>query len=153
MGVRFDLGPFKEPSTRLGRKFMKLRDHEEVVSVETLDPSAATPILAVASQRGRVLLCNAEEVGVLSGPGRGVTVIKLDPTDRVLAVRILSRKQDQLIVLKQEGSTFTISTRKYQPVTRGGKGHVLFKRGTLKGAEALPVELPVLDPENHKNGN
>ena len=153
MGVRFDLAPFKEPSTRLGRKFMKLRTHEEVVSVETLDSSAATPILAVASQRGRVLLCNAEEVGVLSGPGRGVTVIKLDPTDRVLAVRILSRKQDQLIVLKQEGSTFTISTRKYQPVTRGGKGHVLFKRGTLKGAEALPVELPVLDSENHKNGN
>ena len=153
MGVRFDLAPFKEPSTRLGRKFMKLREQEEVVSVETLDPSAATPILAVASQRGRVLLCNAEEVGVLSGPGRGVTVIKLDPTDRVLAVRILSRKQDQLIVLKQEGSTFTISTRKYQPVTRGGKGHVLFKRGTLKGAEALPVELPVLETENHKNGN
>ena len=153
MGVRFDLGPFKEPSTRLGRKFMKLRTHEEVVSVETLDPSATTPILAVASQRGRVLLCNAGEVGILSGPGRGVTVIKLDPTDRVLAVRILSRKQDQLIVLKQEGSTFTISTRKYQPVTRGGKGHVLFKRGTLKGAEALPVELPVLDSENHKNGN
>ena len=153
MGVRFDLGPFKEPSTRLGRKFMKLRDHEEVVSVETPDPSAATPILAVASQRGRVLLCKAEEVGVLSGPGRGVTVIKLDSTDRVQAVRILSRKQDQLIVLKQDGGTFTISTRKYQPVTRGGKGHVLFKRGTLKGAEALPVELPVLDSENHKNGN
>lgn len=149
MGVRFDLAPFKEPSTRLGRKFMKLREQEEVVSVETLDPSAATPILAVASQRGRVLLCNAEEVGLLSGPGRGVTVIKLDSTDRVLAVRILSRKQDQLIVLKQEGSTFTISTRKYQPVTRGGKGHVLFKRGTLKGAQAIPVELPVIETENH----
>ncbi len=153
MGVRFDLVPFKEPSTRLGRKFMKLRNQEEVVSVETLDPSAAMAILAVASQRGRVLLCNAGEVGVLSGPGRGVTVIKLDPTDRVLAMRVLSRKQDQLIVLKQEGSTFTISTRKYQPVTRGGKGHALFKRGTLKGAEALPVELPVLETENHKNGN
>ena len=86
---------------------------------------------------------------MLSGPGRGVTVIKLDPTDRVLAMRVLSRKQDQLIVLKQEGSTFTISTRKYQPVTRGGKGHVLFKRGTLKGAQAIPVELPVIETENH----
>ena len=152
MGVRFDLAPYKEPSTRTGRKFMKLRDQEEVVSVETLDPSAATPILAVASQRGRVLLCKAGEVGVLSGPGRGVTVIKLDPTDRVMAVRILSRKQDQLVVLKQDGGPLTITTRKYQPVTRGGKGHALFKRGTLKGAQALPVELPVLDSENHKNG-
>ena len=153
MGVRFDLGPFKEPSTRLGRKFMKLRDQEEVVGVETLDPSAATPILAVASQRGRVLLCNADEVGVLSGPGRGVTVIKLDPADRVLAVRLLSRKQDQLVVLKQEGGPITVTTRKYQPVSRGGKGHVLFKRGTLKGAETLPIELPVIESDNHKNGN
>ncbi len=152
MGVRFDLGPFKEPSTRLGRKFMKLRDQEEVVSVETLDPSAAMPIVAVASQRGRVLLCHTGEVGVLSGPGRGVTVIKLDPTDRVVAMRLLSRKQDQLVVLKQEGGTFAISTRKYQPAGRGGKGHTLFKRGTLKGAEALPVELPVLETENYKNG-
>ena len=153
MGVRFDLGPFKEPSTRLGRKFMKLREQEEVVGIETLDPAAAPPVLAVASQRGRVLLCNAGEVGVLSGPGRGVTVIKLDSTDRVLAVRVLSRKQDQLVVLKQEGSPITITTRKYQPVSRGGKGHALFKRGTLKGAEPLPVELPVLDSENDKNGN
>lgn len=153
MGVRFDLDAFKEPSTRLGRKFMKLRDQEEVVSVETLDPSAAMAVLAVASQRGRVLLCHAGEVGVLSGPGRGVTVIKLDPADRVIAMRLLSRKQDQLVVLKQDGGPFTITTRKYQPVSRGGKGHALFKRGTLKGAEALPVELPVLDSENHKNGN
>ena len=153
MGVRFDLGPFKEPSTRLGRKFMKLREQEEVVSVETLAPSAATPVLAVASQRGRVLLCNAGEVGVLSGPGRGVTVIKLDPTDRVVAMRLLSRKQDQLVVLKQDGGPIPITMRKYQPVTRGGKGHALFKRGTLKGAEALPVELPVIEPENHKNGH
>ena len=152
MGVRFDLDPFKEPSTRLGRKFMKLRDQEEVVSVETLDPAAATPILAVASQRGRVLLCNAGEVGVLSGPGRGVTVIKLDSTDRVLAMRLLFRKQDQLVVLKQDGGPITITTRKHQPVSRGGKGHALFKRGTLKGAEPLPVELPVLETENHKNG-
>ncbi len=149
MGVRFDLAPFKEPSTRLGRKFMKLRNHEEVVSIEALDLSAATPTLAVASQQGRVLLCKAEEVSVLSGPGRGVTIIKLDGTDKVLAARLLFRRQDQLVVLKQEGGKFPVSTRKYQPVSRGGKGHVLFKRGSLKGAEALPVELPVLDSDNH----
>ena len=57
------------------------------------------------------------------------------------------------MVLKQDGGPLTITARKYQPVSRGGKGHALFKRGTLKGAESLPVELPVLDTENHKNGN
>ena len=152
MGVRFDLAPFKEPSTRLGRKFMKLRDGEEVVGVESLKPASKAPILAVASQRGRVLLCNAEEIGVLSGPGRGVTVIKLDSTDRLLAARLLYQKDDQLVLLKQEGSKLPVSIRKYQPVTRGGKGHALFKRGSLKGAESPPVELPALDSENSKNG-
>ena len=153
MGIRFDLAPFKDPSTRLGRKFMKLREGEEVVGLHALRFSSRAPILAVASQRGRVLLCPVEDVGLLSGPGRGVTVMKLDATDRLLTARVLYHKDDRLVVLKQEGGTFPISIRKYQPVRRGGKGHPLFKRGTLKGAEPLPVELPMLDAENPKNGD
>ena len=153
MGVRFDLVSFKEPSTRLGRKFMKVRDGEEVVTIEALSLSSKTAILAVVSQRGRVLLCKAEEVGVLSGPGRGVTVIKLDSADRLLAARLLYQKDDQLVALKQEGSKLPITIRKYQPVGRGGKGHAMFKRGSLKGVLIPPVELPVLDLENSKNGN
>jgi len=153
MGVRFDLAPFKEPSTRLGRKFMKVRNGEEVVSVEALSATSRTPILAVVSQKGRILLCKAEEVGVLSGPGRGVTVLKLDSADRVLAARLLYEKDDQLVAIKQEGAKLPISIRKYQPVSRGGKGHALFKRGSLKGIQTPPVELPVLDSENGKNSN
>jgi DNA gyrase subunit A len=153
MGVRFDLVSFKEPSTRLGRKFMKVREGEEVVTIEALSLSSKTPILAVVSQRGRVLLCKAEEVGVLSGPGRGVTVIKLDSADRLLATRLLYQKDDQLVALKQEGSKLPITLRRYQPVGRGGKGHTMFKRGSLKGVLTPPVELPILDSENSKNGN
>ncbi len=151
MGVRFELAHFKEPSTRLGRKFMKVREGEEVVTIEALRLASTRPILAVVSQGGRVLLCHAEEVGILSGPGRGVTILKLDSTDRLLAARLLYQKDDQLVVLKQEGSTLPITMRKYQPVSRGGKGHALFKRGSLKGVVTPPVELPVLDSENSKN--
>ena len=148
MGVRFDLGPFKEPSTRLGRKFMKVRDSEDVISVEVLSDKVKHPVLAVASQRGRVLLCKAEEIGVLSGPGRGVTVIKVDSADRLLAARLLYQKDDQLVVLKQEGSKLPISIRKYQPVSRGGKGHALFKRGLLNGVEPPEVMLPVFPTDS-----
>ena len=153
MGVRFDLASFKEPSTRLGRKFMKVREGEEVVTIEALSRTSKAPILAVVSQKGRVLLCKAEEVGVLSGPGRGVIVMKLDPADRLLAARLLYQKDDQLVALKQEGAKLPITIRKYQLVGRGGKGHALFKRGSLKGVQTPPVELPVLDHENGKNGN
>lgn len=153
MGVRFDLAPFKEPSTRLGRKFMKVRDGEEVVNVEAISLVSKTPIIGVVSRKGRVLLCKAEEVRLLSGPGRGVTVIKLDSSDHLLASRLLYQKDDQLVALKQEGAKLSISIRKYQPVGRGGKGHTLFKRGNLKSVEAPPVELPALDSENGKNSN
>ena len=153
MGVRFDLAPYKEPSTRLGRKFMKLREGEEVVTIEPLSLTSKTPVLAVASQNGRVLLCKAEEVGVLSGPGRGVIVMKLDSGDRLIASRLLYQKDDQLIAIKQEGAKLPISISKYQPVSRGGKGHALFKRGSLKGVQTSPVELPVLETENGKTGN
>ncbi len=154
MGVRVDVAPFQEPSTRLGRKFMKLRDGEEVVNLEVLrHTSQRTSVLAVVSQQARMLLCKTGDVSVLSGAGRGITIIKLEGTDRVMAARLLYTRDDQLVVLKQAGGTLPISLRKYQPVGRGGKGHPLLKRGTLKEALALPVELPILQEENHKNGN
>ena len=151
MGVRMDIAPFREPSTRLGRKFMKLRGHEEVVSLEA--PYAAhAPVLAVVSRQARVLLCKTGDVSVLSRAGRGITIIKLEGTDRVLAARLLYTREDQLVVLKQTGGTLPISLKKYQPVGRGGKGHVLLKRGTLKEALAPPVELPVIREEPSKQG-
>jgi len=154
MGIRADLTPFQAPSTRQGRKFMKLRDHEEVVSLEVLCPASnrsvmAPPVLAVVSHQARVLLCHAGDVSVLSSAGRGITIIKLEKTDRVLAARLLYTRDDQLIVLKQAGGTIPISLRKYQPVGRGGKGHVLLKHGTLKEARARAVELPVIQETPH----
>ncbi|MEC4674665.1 MAG: DNA topoisomerase IV subunit A [Nitrospirota bacterium] len=147
MGVRFDLSPFKEPSTRLGRKFMKLRDGEDVIGVEILSAKSKTPILAVVSQRGRVLLCKAQEIGALSGPGRGVTVMKVDAGDRLFTARLLPKKDDHLIVFKPDGSKLPISTKKYQPVTRGGKGHAMIKRGVLSGFEPSEIVLPDITQE------
>ncbi len=153
MGVRVDLTPFQAPSTRQGRKFMKLRDHEEVVSLEVLRPSSPSAVLAVVSHQARVLVCKTEDVSVLSGAGRGITIIKLEKTDRVLAARLLYTREDQLIVLKHAGGTLSISLRKYQPVGRGGKGHVLLKRGTLKEACTRPVELPAIQETPLPNGD
>ncbi len=153
MGIRIDFARFQEPSTRLGRKFMRLRDHEEVVSVEVLRPASHTPVLAVVSHQARVLLCGAGEVSVLSGAGRGIRIMTLEGTDRILAARLLYTREDRLVVLKQAGGTLAISMRKYQPVGRGGKGHALLKRGTLKEALAPPVELPAVREAPRTNEN
>ena len=143
MGVRFELAAFQEPSTRLGRKYMKVKEGEEVTGIGFLDHQSDSSLMAVASVRGRVLLCQAEEVAVLSGPGRGVTVLKLEENDRVLGFRLLKEKTDQLILIKEDGGKLAVSSKKYQVVSRGGKGHAMFKRGLLNGVEPPDVLLPV----------
>lgn len=138
MGVRFELSAFREPSTRLGRKYVKVKPDEEVIGVALIGHTPKS-LLAVASVQGRLLLCDPTEVPALSGPGRGVTVMKLEKDDRILAFKILRGREDKMVLIKEDGATITASSHKYQAVTRGGKGHQVIKRGTLKGG--LPEEI------------
>ena len=48
MGVRFELATFQEPSTRLGRKFMKVKEGEEVIGLGFADYQLDKSLLAVA---------------------------------------------------------------------------------------------------------
>ena len=61
--------------------------------------------------------------------------MKLEKGDRLLAFRLLIDQKDQMVLLKEDGAKLVVSGKKYQTVSRGGKGHALFKRGTLSGVE------------------
>ena len=57
MGVRFELGTFQEPSTRLGRKYCKLKDGEEVIGVcHVTAPLKKTVVAVVSAQRTSLAL-------------------------------------------------------------------------------------------------
>ena len=87
-----------------------------------------TLIAATADARG--LLCRADEVNFLSGPGRGVILIKLaSKDDRVLGFIASSGDRDLLTVETSRGAEQTISTAKYEVTGRGGKGRELLQRG------------------------
>lgn len=148
MGLRFDLSSFQEPSTRLGRKFCKLKDGEEVVALETITSPLKQTVVAVASIKGRALLCKAEDVAQLAGPGRGVIVLKLDPKDSLIGFTLLCAKDDRLVLLKEGGGILPVTLRKYQVVGRGGKGHALFKRGRLSGMKPIELNIPVFQTES-----
>jgi DNA gyrase subunit A len=147
MGVRFELGTFQEPSTRLGRKFCKLKEGEEVVGIGQVTAPLKKTVVAVVSARGRALLCQAEEVAQLAGPGRGVIVMKLDEHDMVVGCKLLSSKDEELVLLKEDGGTISVSLRKYQVVGRGGRGHPLFKRGRLTGMVPAELTVPIFQNE------
>jgi DNA gyrase subunit A len=143
--LRFGLAPFIEVSTRAGRRFAKPADGAEVVGVARLD--GGETLIAVTRQ-AHAMLCKATEVNYLSGPGRGVILIKLDPKeDRVLGFIASRGERDLLTVETSRGAEQTVSTAKYDVTGRGGKGRELLQRGQFTRV-ILPVpEVPVLNGE------
>jgi DNA gyrase subunit A len=86
-------------------------------------------VLIAATADGRGLLCKADEVNYLSGPGKGVILIKLAKDDRVLGFIASRGDRDLLTVETTRGAEQTISTGKYEVTGRGGKGRELLQRG------------------------
>jgi DNA gyrase subunit A len=127
--LRFSLAGFVEPSTRAGRRFVKAPDGVEVVGV--VQVTGEETIIA-ATREARAMLCPVEEVNVLSGPGRGVILIKIDEKkDRLLGFIASRGDRDLMVVETSRGAEQTVSTAKYDVTSRGGKGRELLQRGSF----------------------
>ena len=125
--LRFSFEPFVEPSTRAGRRYARVAEGAEVVGVARL---TGGEILITATREARALLARADEVNFLSGPGRGVILIKLaSKEDRVLGFIASVGDRDLMTVETSRGAEQTISTAKYEVTGRGGKGRELLQRG------------------------
>jgi DNA gyrase subunit A len=124
--LRFGLDGLVEPSTRAGRRFARPADGAEIVGVGRV---AGGEILIAATAQARGILCKADEVNYLSGPGKGVLLIKLGEDDKVLGFIASSGDRDLLTVETTRGAEQTISTGKYEVTGRGGKGRELLQRG------------------------
>jgi DNA gyrase subunit A len=137
--LRFSLEPFVEVSTRAGRKFARVGQGAEVVGVTVV---RGGEVLIVATRQARALLCRVDEVNFLSGPGRGVILIKLGKDDdKVLGFVASTGDRDLLTVETTRGAAQTISTAKYGVTSRGGRGRELLQRGEF--TRVLPT-LPEL---------
>jgi len=125
--MRFSLEPFVEPSTRSGRRFARAADGAEFVGVAKV---TGREVLIAATREARAILTKVDDVNFLSGPGRGVILIKLSSdADRVLGFIASSGDRDLLTVETSRGAEQTISTAKYEVTGRGGKGRELLQRG------------------------
>jgi DNA gyrase subunit A len=124
--LRFGLDGLVEPSTRAGRRYARPAKGAEIVGVAVL---TGGEILIAATADARGILCKAEEVNYLSGPGKGVILIKLGGDDRVLGFIASTGDRDLLTVETTRGAEQTISTTKYEVTGRGGKGRELLQRG------------------------
>jgi DNA gyrase subunit A len=135
--LRFSLEGFIEPSTRAGRRYARLAQGAEVVGVAWV---TGTETVIAATEQARAILCQAEDVNYLSGPGKGVILIKLaSKHDRVLGFLASRGDRDLLRVETSRGAQQTISTTKYEVTSRGGKGRELLQRGQF--TRIVPDEI------------
>ncbi|HJZ78358.1 MAG TPA: DNA topoisomerase IV subunit A [Vicinamibacterales bacterium] len=124
--LRFNLDGFVEPSTRSGRRYARPAEGAGIVNVARL---AGGEILIAATADARGILCKAEEVNFLAGPGKGVLLIKLADEDTVIGAIASTGDRDLLTVETTRGGEQTISTAKYEVTGRGGRGRELLQRG------------------------
>jgi len=128
-GLRFALAPHREASTRAGRRYARPGKEDELIGVA---PAGPRDLLAVVTERSRALVCKVGEVNELSGPGRGVTVIKVEKGDRVLAFLCTAQKDAELALETSKGLKLTLSPGKYELSSRGGRGREMAKKETVK---------------------
>jgi DNA gyrase subunit A len=138
--LRFSLEPFVEPSTRAGRRYARAADGAEFVGVARV---TGDEILIAATRDARAMITRVDEVNFLSGPGRGVILIKLaSNADRVLGFVASTGDRDLMTVETSRGAEQTISTAKYEVTGRGGKGRELLQRGQFTKIVWPTPDLP-----------
>lgn len=144
--LRFGLEAVAEPSTRAGRRYARPNEGAEVVGVALV---RGTETVIAATREARAMLCPAAEINYLSGPGKGVILIKIDPRkDRVLGFVASTGDRDLLTVETSRGAQQTVSTAKYEVTSRGGRGRELLQRGQFVRIIASLPEVAVLSGQN-----
>jgi DNA gyrase subunit A len=137
--LRFGLDTFREVSTKSGRRFARPAEGAEVAFAGV---STGSETIIAASQGRRVLLCNADEINFLSGPGKGVILLKLEDDDRLVGVITATDDRDTLTVKTTMGGEQRLNTGRYKATGRGGKGHEFVSRGQIVEVIHTPVPAP-----------
>ena len=137
--LRFGMEGLVEPSTRSGRRYARASAGAEIIGAYAID--ANETILAI-SHHCRAMICPAEEINYLSGAGKGVMLIKLAKTDRLIGFKPSTGDRDLLTVETNRGAKKTISTAKYRTTSRGGKGNEIQKNGKIAKILWPEIESP-----------
>jgi DNA gyrase subunit A len=123
-GFGFRATPDLTETTRAGRRVARVADGDEVVSIEPVLGKA----VVVAAASGKMLRFPIDEVAELSGPGRGVTLMKPDADSRLVGALALPDKAD-FLAITPEGNERKFAVSEVPAGRRAGKGQKVVKRG------------------------
>jgi DNA gyrase subunit A len=138
--MRIPLSPFRAASTKAGRRFCRLAPGDRVVHVELVRDATS---VFIATKGARVIHFSVDDVAILSGAGRGVRGIKLEPKDMVLGAALMARPSDCLRVKTSGDKVLTCGQMKYAVTSRGGRGFRAAHRSSFE--EILRPDIQLVD--------
>jgi DNA gyrase subunit A len=106
-------------------------------------------VVCALTREGRLLACEAGEVNLLTGAGKGVRFIKLDDGDEVVAAFPASAAVE---IEKTTGGNQKLTGADREPAARGGKGRPVWKRGSVKRVILPTPTVPNLSTEDEGEG-
>ncbi len=116
-GFRFDYEILREPTKRMGRKLVNLREGDETLGVI---PETGS-LLAVASDSGNILVFPLDQVPILSGPAQGVRIVKLKAGSTAVAF-VMAKSEDTLEVKPKKGKLKVFAIGDLPTANRAGQG-------------------------------
>ncbi len=136
--LRTPLAPFRTASTKVGRRYVRLAEGDKVILATLLRPEHRSIFLASAD--GHVLHFPIEEINILSGVGKGVIGIKLNPDDTCLGGALIRNQNDALVVETSGGKQMEFYGSR-DMASRGGKGFEAVKRTSFTRIVPPAIEL------------
>jgi DNA gyrase subunit A len=129
-GYGFRAEPDLSETTRAGRRVARVGEGDEIVSVEPV----LGKTVVVATRRGKMLCFGLDEVAELSGPGRGVILMRpaKEGDDRVVGALALA-KDATFLAVTPEGTERKIDVSEVPEGRRAQKGQKVVKRGGVAG--------------------
>ncbi len=137
--VRIPLGPHSTPSTKTGRRYIRLDPKRPDDGVLGVVVTVGDELMCLATENARCLIFPVDEVNVLAGVGRGVQAIKLPADDRVLGFTLTTAARQGLEVETPRGARLVVRTTKYEVTRRGGRGRQMLKRDRLVRVVRPPI--------------
>ena len=144
MALRFSLRNHRDPSTRNGRKFARLKPDDEVIAVLPCDE---LQYVMAAADDGHAIAVAIDDIPLLSGAGKGNMLIKLAPDVNLIGAIGAASVRDAKLVM------YTPGGRKHERgveallTTRGGRGKAVVKRNGFDAMDIPVPEIPVLESE------
>ncbi len=135
----FGLSGFVEPSTKSGRRFARPSKGAVIIGVDRVH---GEEIIMTASKQRRALLTKVQDINYLSGPGKGVLLVKLASGDELLGIKAATSERDTLVVKSSLGGEKRINTAIYEVTGRGGRGREIMQRGQLVEILGEPPTAP-----------